>query len=292
VKYPQRREAGRRVGRQVQLLDVLPTILKSQGLPVPGGIAGIALDESFAATGPERPAVFELKYREHVAYGARTSHAKYVRAFNPANELFFDLRRDPAEKRTLEAEGDPRAQALKRVAEAGLSSEFHHRVRVDGAAAYDLRLRTTGRIEVVDRAGLLASEGAEVAPDGHVLVLRFRPQAERPRRVEVEVAALPHGAPVWIDGTRGGRPLRPSEIRVAGEGSPARTVPFLVPEVEQLARPFGPPATAAPGVSVWLVPARPGRGHAPLDAETRENLKALGYLRETVSLPGGTPARR
>jgi hypothetical protein len=174
------------------------------------------------------------------------------------------------------------------VAEASLSSEFHHRVRVDGAVAYDLRLRTTGRIELVDRTGLLASEGAEVAPDGHALVLRFRPRAERPRRVEVEVVALPHGAPVWIDGTRGGRPLRPSEIRVAGEGSQARTVPFLVPDAEELARPYGPPATAAPGVSVWLVPSR---GHAPLDAETRENLKALGYLRET-GRPGETRARR
>ena len=82
VKYPGRREAGRRVARQVQLLDVLPTILKSQGLPVPPGIAGRPLEESFSETGPERPAVFETKGpagAARVAYGARTSEAKYVR---------------------------------------------------------------------------------------------------------------------------------------------------------------------------------------------------------------------
>jgi sulfatase-like protein len=44
VKFPRGRDAGRRVARQVQLVDVLPTILESQGLPVPRGIAGRALD--------------------------------------------------------------------------------------------------------------------------------------------------------------------------------------------------------------------------------------------------------
>ncbi len=280
VKYPGRREAGRRVARQVQLLDVQPTILKSQGLPVPVGIAGRALEESFAETGPERPAVFETKYFEHVAYGARTSEAKYVRFFHPANvELSFDLRRDPGERRTRNAEGSSRAQALKRVVEASLSSGLHHRVRVDGAADYDLRLRTTGWIEVVDRAGLVATEDARVADEGHGLVLRLRPEAHRPRRVEVEFVARPYGVPVWVDGTRGGRRLRPPEIRVAAEGKPALRLPFLVPDVEELGTPFRPPPSAASGVSVWLALANPDRDVVPLDPDTQESLKALGYLR-------------
>jgi arylsulfatase A-like enzyme len=96
VKYPGRREAGRRVARQVQLVDVLPTILKSQGLSLPGGIAGRPLEESFSAAGPERPAVLELTFFEYVIAAARTSEAKYVRDFHPESaERFFDLRRDP-----------------------------------------------------------------------------------------------------------------------------------------------------------------------------------------------------
>ncbi len=280
VKYPRRREAGRRVARQVQLVDVLPTILKSQGLAVPGGIAGRPLEESFAATGPERPTVFETTFFETVAYGARTSEAKYVRFFHPtAVELFFDLRRDPGERQTGDAQGSPEAQALKRVAETALTSGLHHRVRVEGAADYDLRLRTTGWIEVVDRVGLPATEDARVADEGHELVLRIRPDARRPRPAEVEFEVRPYGAPVWVDGTRSGRRLRPSEIRVAAEGKPARTLPFLVPDVEALGTPFAPPSSAASGVSIWLVVANPDRGLVALDPETEESLKALGYLR-------------
>ena len=53
VKYPARREAGRRVARQVQLLDVLPTVLTSQGLPVPtAGSRGARSRRASAATGP------------------------------------------------------------------------------------------------------------------------------------------------------------------------------------------------------------------------------------------------
>jgi arylsulfatase A-like enzyme len=279
VKYPRGRLAGRRGARQVQLVDVLPTILESQRIPVPGGIAGRPLDESFRAMGPERPALLETTFFGHAAAGARTSEAKYVRRFRPGGgELFFDLRRDPGERRRREAEGSSRGRALKRLVEASLSPGFPHRVRVEGAADYDLRLRTTGRIEVAARSGLLPGERVEVADGGRVLVLRLRPQGERPRPVEVEFVARPNGAPVWIDGTHGARRLRPSEIRVAANGSRARRVPFLVPDVDELASAAGPPPPAASGVSVWLVPPRNGRRLEPLDREARESLRALGYL--------------
>jgi arylsulfatase A-like enzyme len=279
VKHPARREAGRRVARQVQLLDVLPTILTSQRLPVPDGIAGRALDESFTASGPERPAVLETKYREHVAYGARTSETKYVSHLYPARqELVFDLRRDPGESRSRDAAASAGAEALRQAAEASASpSAFRHRLRVDGGAGYELHLRTTGWIEDVDRSRLLPTERAEVADGGHVLALRLRPDRGRPR--EVSFLARPHGVPVWVDGTRGGRRLRPGEVRVAAEGRRARELPFLVPDVELLNGPFSPPRSAEPGVSIWLAPTRAGRGDAPLDRQARESLRALGYLR-------------
>jgi hypothetical protein len=278
VKYPAGREAGRRVARQVQLLDVLPTILMSQGLSVPGGIAGRALEESFTATGPERPAVLETKYREHVAYGARTSETKYVRHLSPSSqEVSYDLRRDPRERRGRAAEASSRALALKLAVEASVSpSAFRHRVRVDGDVEYDLRLRTTGWIEVVGRVGLGSTDRAVVTGDGHVLVLRLRPEPGRPRHAEF--LTRPHGVPVWIDGTRGGRRLRPAEVRVAAEGVRARALPFLLPEVEAFEGPFSRPRSAASGVSVWLVPARAGHVDGPLDRQARDQLKALGYL--------------
>ncbi len=278
VKYPGRREAGRRVGGQVQLLDVLPTILKSQGLPLAGGVAGRDLAESFDEKAPERVAVLETKYREYVAYGARSGTAKYVRQLHPERqELAFDLGRDPRERRSREPESSARALALRRAAEASVSpAAYRHRVRVSGGTSYELRLRTTGWIEVVERVGLGSAERAEVTADGQVLALSLRPRPGQPR--EVEFATRPHGVPVWIDGRRGGRRLRPGEVRAAAKGAAARALPFLVPDVELLEGLFSPPPALASGVSLWLVAAR-GHGPAPdLDRQAREDLKALGYL--------------
>ena len=66
--------------QNLPLLDVLPTVLKSQGIPQPPGIAGRPLEASFDETGPERPAVFESKAETKAArvlYGARTSEATF-----------------------------------------------------------------------------------------------------------------------------------------------------------------------------------------------------------------------
>ncbi len=151
-----------------------------------------------------------------------------MRNFRPPDaELFFDLRRDPGESRRSGAEESSRARALRGVVEASLSPRFHHRVRVEGAGGYDLRLRTTGWIEVVARSGILSGEGPQRVDDSRALVLRLRPEGDRLRPVEVEFVARPNGAPVWIDGTRAGRRLWPSEIRVAATGRtrPSRPVP-------------------------------------------------------------------
>jgi arylsulfatase A-like enzyme len=279
VKYPGRREAGRRVARQVQLIDVLPTILKSQGIAAPVGIAGEPLEESFEAKGPERVAVLETKYREWVAYGARTSDMKYVRNLHPGRaELVFGLKQDPRESHSHGLNWSPAAAALKQAAEAAVSpAAFRYRLRVDGDASYELRLRSTGWIDVFERVGLDSSERAEVLEDGQLLALSLRPHPGRPR--EVELLTRPHGVPLWIDGLRNGRRLRPGELRVAAAGVAADTMPFPFPEVELVDGLFSPPPWVARGVSMWLVP---GHGRASqaqgIDGQARAELKTLGYL--------------
>jgi hypothetical protein len=279
VKYPGRRDAGRRVGRQVQLLDVLPTILKSQRLEFPVVIMGRALEESFSGSARERVALLETKYRDHVAYGARMSTGKYVRHLDAGGaELVFDLSLDPQERSGHHPESSARGRALKRAAEGAVSrGAFRHRVRVDGDVSYELRLRTTGRFEVFERLGLGPTERADVIEGGHVLALSLQPQPGRPR--EVEALAWPHGVAVWIDGLRDGQKLRPGEVRVAQSGVAARTLPFLFPEVENLDGLFSRPRPLPRGVSLWLVP-NPGRRGGPrdVDRQAREDLKSLGYL--------------
>ena len=279
LKYPGRREAGRRVARQVQLVDVLPTILKSQGIAAPVGIAGEPLAASFDAQGPERVAVLETKYREWVAYGARTSDVKYVRNLHPGRaELVYDLKQDPREGRSHGVDGSPAAAVLKQAAEAAVSpAAFRYRLRVDGDASYELRLRTTGWIDVFERVGLDSSERAEVLEDGQLLALSLRPQPGRPR--EVELLTRPHGVPVWVDGLRNGRRLRPAELRIAAAGVAADRMPFPFPDVELVDGLFSRPPRVARGVSMWLVPgfgrSREAQG---IDQQARTDLKALGYL--------------
>jgi arylsulfatase A-like enzyme len=279
VKYPGGFHAGRRVAGQVQLLDVMPTILKSQGLPVPRppAVAGRPLEESFASTAAERPAVFETKYREYVAYGVRTRTEKYVRRLYPQpRELLFDLVGDARERRPLAARGE-RAQALRRIAESALApAAFTYRLRVEGDDDYELEVRTGGWIEQVEAPGLGRGERASVKAGGQGVSLRLKPGRGQPR--EVAVLVRPHGVPIWLTGRRNGRPLRGGDIRMAASGTPAKGVPFALPDVEDVHGLFSPPPAGVPGVAVWITPL--ARSEAPqFDAEARQRLKVLGYLR-------------
>jgi arylsulfatase A-like enzyme len=280
VKYPGQRHAGRRIGRQVPLLDVLPTVLKAQGMPVPPApaLAGRPLEESFDTAAAERPVVFETKYREYVAYGVRTPAHKYVRQVHPQpREMLFDLARDPQERLTRWPAAGEEGRALKRLAEAAVTpSAFRHRLRVEGDEGYELRIRTGGWIDGLEVIEPGAGEEAAREEGGGGATLRLKPRPGRPR--EATVLVRPHGAPVWLSGMRGGRPLRPEDIRVGGDALAAKAVPFAVPDVEDVHRLFAPPPAGAPGLALWITPT--GRGEAPsFDAEARERLKALGYLR-------------
>ncbi|MEE8217776.1 MAG: sulfatase [Vicinamibacteria bacterium] len=283
VKYPGNRHAGRRVARQVLLVDVLPTILLSQGLPAPSAsaVVGRPLDEAFEVGAErntvERPAILETKYREYVAYGVRTPVDKYVHHISPVDkELYLDLVRDPSEQAGPVADLGARARALRRIADDALTpAAFRYRLRATGDDHYDLHIRTSGWIHSVDAVGLGPTEHTLVEDGRQHLTLRLAPRNGRPR--EVSVLMIPHGAPLWLEGTRGGRPLRPGDIRIAAEGIPARVVPFEFPDVEVIPRAFSPPPAGVAGIDVWLSPV--GGGTVPeFHDRAREQLKALGYL--------------
>ena len=284
VKFPGNRHAGRRVARQVLLVDVLPTILNSQGLPVPSAptVVGRPLDEAFEtgtdSTPVERPAILETKYREHVAYGVRTPVDKYVHHISPRDqELYLDLERDPAERAAPVEELGVRAQTLKRIAEDALTpAAFRYWIRVSGDDRYDLHVRTSGWIHRVDADGLGPNERAQVEDGRQSLTLKLVPRSGRPR--EVSVLMIPHGAPLRLEGTRSGRPLQRGDIRIGAEGVSARVSPFEFPDVELIGGAFSPPPAGAAGIDVWLSPA--GGGPAPeVDSHAREKLEALGYLK-------------
>jgi arylsulfatase A-like enzyme len=288
VKFPERRDAGRRVAQQVQEVDILPTILESMGLPVPAPpiIAGRPLQPVIRGEAPEPPAVAEISHRGYVAHGMRTGKDKYIRVFSPAQaEMYFDLVRDPKESVNRLEQNRERSRLLRAgLEEAMVENPYRNVVRVAGAGAYELKLSTEGWIQGVETADLGPAESYNIEGNGRKLYLHVRPRPGRPR--EVSFTIRPMGAPVFLEGTRDGRPLEPADVSMAAEGIHPAAFPAKLPDIEPQdasdeEKPdwnvLGAPPADRPGVHLWLVMA-PGRKVMDLDKDTRERLKALGYL--------------
>ena len=286
VKFPGRRFAGRRVSEQAQEVDLLPTVLLSQGLPVPEppAIAGRPLQPMIEGrSGGERPAVSEISHRGFVAHGLRTSRDKYVQRFSPQqDELYFDLAQDPKEQRDRQGEARERVRALKAQLEGGMAPNlFHHVLRFAGDSRYEVELQTRGWIDDVSAKGLAAGETQQLLDQGRRLVLKVAPRPGQPR--EVTLRLRPRGAPIRLTGTRDGRPLAPRDVFVSAAGTHPAALPVALPDIEgeqgdtaeDIFR--APKPTAGPGLWLWLR-AVPGRQRMTFGHDAREHLKGLGYI--------------
>jgi arylsulfatase A-like enzyme len=283
VKFPRGQGAGRRVAEQVQGLDVVPTVLEAMGLSLPGDLGGQPLQRALAGGAKPRPALAEISHRGVVAHGVRTEGDKYIRRFSPDDdELYFDLRQDPKEQTSVAGRDPRRVRLLQAQAEAGMSpNPFRYVLQAAGSSRLALRLGTRGWLEGVEATGLGPQERSSLGGNGRWLDLRLQPRAGAPR--EIGFTVRPVGAPVWLEGSRDGRPLRPPDVAVGGGSFHPDAFPFRLPDIEseterdrgiQL---FAPPRAEAPGVRVWLA-LPPGQTVQELDAEARERLKALGYV--------------
>jgi arylsulfatase A-like enzyme len=283
VKFPGRKDAGRRVAQQVQAVDLLPTVLEHFGLPVPAApvITGHPLQAVLAGGAPEPPAVSEISHRGFVAHGMRTGRDKYVRRFSPEeDELYFDLRKDPKETVNLVLLNRERVRLLKAGVEAAMvPNPFRDSVRFEAPGTYKVLFKTGGWIEGVEPAGFGTGDRYDLDGNGRKLIVTVTPRPGAPR--EVAFSLRPQGAPVWLEGTRDGRPLAPAEVHIAQEGIHPAEVPFKLPEIEsekeRTENIFAPPRDARPGVHVWLTLA-PGHQVLHMDKDTCERLRALGYV--------------
>ncbi|HEX9185991.1 MAG TPA: sulfatase [Vicinamibacteria bacterium] len=283
VKLPGNRGAGRRVAEQVQGIDVMPTVLEAMGVPLPGDLVGQPLQRAIEGVSKARPALAEISHRGFVAHGVRTEGDKFIRRFSPDDdELYFDLRNDPRERTSLAAQHPQRVRLLQAQAEAGMApNPFRYALQALGSSRFDLRLVARGWLEGVEATGLGPRERWSLGGNGRWLDLHLQPRPGAPR--EIGFTVRPTGAPVTLEGTRDGRPLRPSDVAV-GEGSfRPGSFPFRLPDIESETERdrginlFAAPRGEAPGVRLWLA-LPPGRTVEELDPGTRERLKALGYV--------------
>ena len=287
VKFPGNRKAGQRVARQVQLVDVLPTVLESCGLPVPVPpvIAGRPLQQLIEGKGEDRAAVSEISHKGHVAHGIRTLTDKYIRRFNPeADELYFDLRQDPGEQHSQLASATAPVAERVRLLKAGMEqvmarSPFRHHLRALGGGNFVLRLHTGGWLEQIETSGFGAGDRQTPQASGRVLDLVLSPRPGQPRGVSFVVR--PQGARVWIEGTRDGRPIAPADVFLGEAGEHPEELPLHLPEIEheneRRENLLAPPTLARSGLQAWLAPL-PGRKLLEMDEGSREQLRGLGYL--------------
>ena len=283
VKFPGRRGAGQHVTQQVQAVDVVPTVLENERVPIPSGLAGRPLQRVIEGKAARTSAVSEISHRGIVAHGVRTEGDKYIRRFGPEqDELYYDLVKDPKEQTSLLDARPERVRVLKAQAESAMSpNPFRYVLRVAGTGEYALALSSGGWIEGVEARGLGPDERPRVHENGRRLTLDARPRPGKPR--EISFTVRPRGAPVVLQGTRDGRPLRPADLSLGESAAHPASFPFRLPDIEseveheQASNLFASPKGDPPGLQVWLT-LPPGRKLMELDKETRERLKALGYL--------------
>lgn len=289
VKFPKGQDAGKRVREQVRAVDVLPTILQSMGLPVPGApaISGVPLQRVLAGGAPELPALSEISHRGFVAHGMRTGLDKYVQRFSPEeDELYFDLLKDPKERSSLLEQNRERVRLLRAGVEAAMvPNPFRHHLKAAGGGEWTLTLRSGGWIENVETSGLGQGERQAVEGNGRRLVLKLKPKPGQPRAASFLVR--PMGAPVIVEAVRDGKALTARDVWIAREGVHPPEGPLKLPEIEPVGDDdrdrlssdiFSPPQDEKPGLHLWvtMVPGR--RVMGPIDKAQCEALKALGYI--------------
>jgi len=283
VKFPGNRSAGTRVARQVQGIDVAPTVLEAMKLALSPDLAGRPLQRALERDEAPRPALAEISHRGFVAHGVRTEDEKYIRRFSPDDdELLFDLRRDPREKTSVAAQSPERVRLRKAQVEAGMSQNpFRYVLQACGTSRLALRLETRGWLEAIELTGLGPQERSIVGGNGRSVDLLLQPREGAPR--EIAFTVRPIGAPVVLSGTRDGRPLRPLDMAIGERGQHPEALPYRLPDIESETerdrglRLFAPPVSAASPVRLWLI-LPPGQSLGELDAATRERLRALGYV--------------
>jgi arylsulfatase A-like enzyme len=285
VKLPGHGIAGRRIGQQVQVLDVLPTVLESQGLPIPPTpvVTGRALQTVVVGKAADTTAASEVSHRGIVAHGLRTNRDKYIRRFSPeTDELYFDLAKDPKEQTNVLGTNTERERLLRAGVEASfVPNPFRYVLKAAGTGEYVLALVTAGFVVSPTETGLGPGEAFEVKDGGHRLEVRFRPRGGAPR--EISFGVRPRGAPVTLAGTRDGRSLRPPDVALGQGGFPPSAVPFTLPQLEmedehgRQGNLFASAAGERPGLSVWLVLDK-DKSVMAMDKETCERMKALGYV--------------
>jgi arylsulfatase A-like enzyme len=137
IFHPAEAQAGKRLSRQVRLIDVAPTILDLVGVPIPEEMEGVSLEANVVggeeASGEDLLAISQVGgndgARDKDLFAVTTKEFKYILDFQSGAEELYDLRADPEETRNVAEANPDRVRAFKSEA---LSFRAHESARRGG----------------------------------------------------------------------------------------------------------------------------------------------------------------
>jgi arylsulfatase A-like enzyme len=302
ISLPSALPGGRDVGRQVRLVDVMPTILDVLNLDVDSHLEGVSVLPFLKGKRTLEPAEGNL-FPPEIAYSEgniRGPDKKGITAYpwkliydvpNDA-QVLFDLENDPRETASLSAQGLEVGESLESMLFKSwfvLSDTWYVELAGDGQAhVFDLKIAAErghgiGNIymhRLLDDRGHLI----DVAEDGRVSksgsTLEITGLELKGRLTVAFKAEVPKGMPITFDLRLDGKPAveetfigrrltHPPHMPFAERGRRARA--------ESGAGPADRPRP--PYYRVWYSePTYKGEVKAKLDETTKQDLRALGYI--------------
>src|SRR5262245_56844497 len=98
-----------------------------------------------------------------------------------------------------------------------MPSPYQHHLKLVGDGRYALTLKSRGFLEGLETVDFGPGDRHQFARGTRDLYVEVQPRkAGKPR--ELVFSVRPLGAPVWVSGTRDGRPLQPRDVFMAREG--------------------------------------------------------------------------
>lgn len=135
-KLPGQRLAGTRIDSQIEITDLLPTLLDLVGLPTPTPTQGRSLVPLMQGEELASGTALSQNKLNRMRFALRTDDHKIIRDLKNETEEVYDLRRDPGETTNL-ADSEPELAAR-------LREQLEARLKANRKLARELHPETTG----------------------------------------------------------------------------------------------------------------------------------------------------
>jgi len=279
ISDPRGAHRGVRVPEPVRLLDVMPTLLASAGLPPPTGAQG---EDLWPLVSENTDAWDPLIFTDTSRYSTNlislaSGGRKLIMNLNDGTRELYDLRSDPLESDNVETTEAPLVDALTGdlLNMAGELIPWRLCVRWIPGDEGHVYSGEIGNLHVV-----LA--GIETAGDR---ACRLRVPDDRRRLMfesvhpgEIRLAMIPPDGSLDVDLRIGGEPAF-DHVFVGGDAVEPSQLPLSLDFPIESPALFDAPPETGPGFYVWIdrgdrTPAEP----VELSVELKDHLRSLGYL--------------